>query len=312
MSTWLEKLVGTNPVTSYTKLGFAVRARGFDPRDLAPKTGPQRVVLVTGANSGIGFVVARELAARGDRVFMLCRSPERGNAARDRIGGDTQVARLDVSDLDDVRRFAKEFSPLCVDVLVHSAAVLPAERAFTRQGLERTLATNLVGPYLLTQLLKPQLKRSPEARVILITSGGMFPRKLDVATLHHDKGKFDGVTAYADTKRALVELGEHWHGTLWRTVTVSSMHPGWADTPGVETSLPLFHRLTKWMLRTPEEGADTAVWLALKDGLPSGRLWFDREEVSPFVFSWTRPAPGEREKLVAALERWSSYSSRAG
>lgn len=310
MSTWLEKLVGTNPVTSYTKLGFTVRARGFDPRDLAPKK-TRRVALVTGGNSGIGFATARELAARGDRVWLLCRSPERGEEARARLTGDVRVARLDVSDLSDVRAFAKEFSEPTVDVLVHSAAILPPDRAFTPQGLERTLATNLVGPYLLTSLLEPRLKRSADARLILITSGGMFPRKLDVASLHHEKGAFDGVTAYADSKRALVELGEHWAARL-PGVTVSAMHPGWADTPGVEVSLPTFYKLTRWMLRSAEEGADTAVWLAFKDGLPSGRLWFDRAEISPFPLPWTKTAPGEREKLVEALERWTSSASPAG
>lgn len=309
MPTWLRKVleaaVGTNPVTSYTHLGYAVRASGFDPADLqADLTG--RVALVTGGNSGIGFIAARELSARGARVLLLCRSLEKGEAARTKIGGETRVARLDISDLEDVRRFAAEFSELVVDVLVHSAAVLPPEREMTRQGLEQTLATNLVGPYLLTRLLEKKLERARDARLILITSGGMFPRTLDVATLHHEQGKFDGVTAYADSKRALVELGEHWAATLPPSVTVSAMHPGWADTPGVEVSLPTFHRLTKWMLRSPEEGADTAVWLAIKKGLPSGKLWFDRAEISPFAFPWTRPPAGEREKLVAALERWTA------
>lgn len=306
MPTWLGRLleaaVGTNPVTSYTRLGFAVRSRGFDPRDLTAKTG--RVALVTGANSGIGFATCRELAARGDRVWMLCRSVERGEEARARIGGDTRVARLDVGDLEDVRRFVNELPEPTVDVLVHSAAVLPPERVMTRSALEQTLATNLVGPYLLTTLLREKLERSADARLILVTSGGMFPRTLDVATLHHERGSFDGVTAYADSKRALVELGEHWAATIPK-VTVSAMHPGWADTSGVKVSLPTFHRLTQWMLRSADEGADTVVWLALKDGLPSGKLWFDRAEISPFVFPWTRPPAGERERLLAALERWS-------
>ena len=302
----LDVAVGTNPLTSYTRLGFVVRRRSFDPADTAVDlTG--RVALVTGANSGIGLVTARELARRGARVWMLCRSTERGEAARGSVPGDVQVARLDVGDLADVRRFVREFPEPVVDILVQNAAVLPARRAVTAQGLEETLATNLVGPYLLTTLLISKVTASRDPRVILVTSGGMFPRRLDVATLHHAEGAFDGVAAYADSKRALVELGEHWAATLPR-VTVSAMHPGWADTPAVASSLPTFHKLTRAILRTPAEGADTVVWLAVTRQLAgrTGLLWFDRAPVSAHVFPWTRPPDGERAKLLAALERWAA------
>jgi dehydrogenase/reductase SDR family protein 12 len=305
----LELLVGSNPVTSYTRIGFAVRRAAFDPADLdVDLTG--RTAVITGASSGLGLIVTRELARRGARVFMLCRDPAKGAAVADRVRADAPAARLDVLELDvarpqAVRSVAKKLNE--VDILVQNAAVLPAAREMTPEGLERTLATNLVGAYLLTELLRDKLATSADARLVFVSSGGMYPRRLDVASLHHDQGSFDGVTAYADTKRAMVELAEHYAEVLPANVTVSSMHPGWAETPGVERSLPLFHKLTRLILRSAEEGADTVVWLAASPRAKgrTGLFWLDREPRATHVFPWTRTPPGERAKLVERLAEWA-------
>ena len=164
-----------------------------------------------------------------------------------------------------------------VHVLVHNAGVLPRERRETEEGVELTFATNVLGPHLLTRLLRERLIASAPARVLFVSSGGMYTRRLDVDDLQSRRGTYDGRVAYARTKRAEVVLAERWAAELAGTgVVVHAMHPGWADTPGIKTSLPGFQRIMRPLLRTPEQGADTIVWLAAAE----------------------EPAPGHRALLV--------------
>jgi dehydrogenase/reductase SDR family protein 12 len=117
---------------------------------------------------------------------------------------------------------------------------------------------------------------------------------------------FDGVVAYARTKRAMVVLSELLAAELVG-VGVHCMHPGWADTPGVEKSIPRFHRVTSAILRTPEQGADTIVWLAAAQALrgQTGAFWFDRAPRRTHLTPLTRASDAERQRLLAALARWT-------
>ena len=97
----------------------------------------------------------------------------------------------------------------------------------------------------------------------MVASGGMYTEPLDVAALDPEPADYDGTKAYARCKRAQVVLAEEWTRHLLGTgIAVNAMHPGWADTPGLRTALPGFSRIVGPLLRTPEEGADTIVWLA--------------------------------------------------
>ena len=289
---------------SFDRTGFERHALGFEPRDLDVALAG-RVCLVTGANSGIGYETALALAHRGARVSMLCRNPERGEAARvaiERASGnrDVKLAIVDVAELTDVRAFAARFDADQVDVLVHNAGVLPDARELTGDGLERAFATNVVGPFLLTALLLPKLRAAPRARVITVSSGGMYPQRLDLDDLGWRKRTFDGVIAYANTKRAEVVLNETWARRLAGTgVTFAAMHPGWADTPAVRSSLPRFHRVTRAILRSPSQGADTVVWLAVAPRLDgrTGLFWFDRAPRATHLVPWTHEKRGDRRRL---------------
>jgi len=317
---WHDALLDRSIVFSYDRSGYERHARFFSDPDAEPERDMQgRVALVTGANSGIGKVTARSLASRGAEVWMLCRSPERGQAARDELADETgsqalHLAVVDLSDLEDIRRFVEGFERDRVDVLVHNAGVLPAERTITADGLEQTVATNLVGPFLLTRLLRSRLLASDDARVIHVTSGGMYSRRLSVERLRTLEGPFDGVKAYAATKRALVVLTEQLAAQFEDSaVSVHAMHPGWADTPAVRTSLPRFYKTTRSILRTPEQGADTAVWLAVapRTALGSGQLWFDRAPQPTHLLPWTRETGEERDALWTQLCRWTGTDPRA-
>lgn len=304
----LDGLLDASVVLSFDRNGYRRHARRFDPADLEVDLSG-RTALVTGANSGIGKATAAALARLGARVVMLCRDEARGRAAREELVRETgrtayEVVRLDVSDLADVRRAGEALGRGPVDVLVHNAGVLPDRRETTRDGLELTLATNLVGPFLLTGLLLPALARA-KGRVVQVSSGGMYTQRLDVpALLSGGLDPFDGVVQYARTKRAQVVLNGLLAERLGGAgVTFSAMHPGWADTPAVRTSLPRFHALTKGILRTPEEGADTVVWLAASQAAAgrSGLFWFDREAVATAPLPGTREAEEERARLWEAL-----------
>jgi dehydrogenase/reductase SDR family protein 12 len=189
---------------------------------------------------------------------------------------------------------------------VHNAGVLPPERRETPEGLELTFATNVLGPHLLTRLLRDRLVESAPARVIFVSSGGMYTRRLDVDDLQSRTGEFDGRVAYARSKRADVVLAERWAEELAGTgVVVHSMHPGWADTPGIKTSIPTFRRVMRPLLRSPEQGADTIVWLAAADepGGMTGRFWCDRHvRALHYPFARTHETPEERDRLWHALE----------
>ncbi len=291
---------------AFDRSGFERHARRFVAADTAVSmTG--KSVLVTGATSGLGFETARSLAALGATVHLLCRDERRGEETRRGIAQEFPSAelllhRLDVSLVSDVKRFCIGFRGP-VDVLINNAGVLPLSLERTSEGHETSFATNVLGPFALTQGLLPKLTLS-RGRVVTVSSGGMLLAKLALPVLRGDVERYDGVTAYAQAKRAQVIVSELW-ATANPEVTFSSMHPGWADTPGVRASLPTFYRWTKARLRTAAQGADTITWLAVTPRLggKSGLFWFDREPVSTHPLALTRESQADREALWDVCER---------
>jgi NAD(P)-dependent dehydrogenase (short-subunit alcohol dehydrogenase family) len=301
----LSALVDPTVALSFDRTGYRIHALRFREADLDVDLGG-RVALVTGANSGIGLATARGWAARGGRVGLLCRNPQRAEEAlallRDEHGPDAAfVSIVDVSDLASVRRCVDALPGGAVHALVNNAGVLPERRIETGDGLELTFATNVAGPFLLTALLEPRL-RAAGGRVVNVSSGGMYTAKVQLDDPQWTRRRsFDGVRAYAETKRAEVILTGLWAERLAPHATAFSMHPGWADTPAVASSLPGFHRVMERVLRTPEEGADTVLWLACREPVPhpSGGFFFDRESRRTHWLPWTRESRAERERLWA-------------
>ncbi|MCB1171552.1 MAG: hypothetical protein KDK25_14495, partial [Leptospiraceae bacterium] len=149
-------------------------------------------------------------------------------------------------------------------------------------GLEMTFAVNIRAPFLINETLFPLLKASPDARVVQVSSGGMYLAPIHLDDLLWQKRDFDGVLAYAETKRGEVLLTRRW-SELWKgtSIKVNSMHPGWADTHSVKESLPLFRALTAPFLRTPEQGADTILYLCCKPDLDTSGAFFSDREIRP-------------------------------
>ncbi|MGZ8583520.1 MAG: SDR family NAD(P)-dependent oxidoreductase [Actinomycetota bacterium] len=303
----VDAVLETSVVGSFTKVGYETRRRLYGWQDLASLDMTGRTVVVTGGNSGLGLVTAKGLTRIGAAVRIVARNAERGAAAVEELDaiGDAPAGLYvaDLSSLDDVRRLAGEIREResHLDVLVHNAGALLAERTESVDGHEMTFASMVLGPFLLTSELRPLLRATPGgARVLWIASGGMYTQSLDVDALEMEPDGYSGTTAYARAKRAQVVLAEEWAKRLRDDhIAVHAMHPGWADTPGLETGLPGFRTLLGPILRSPEEGADTIVWLSAADepGRVTGRFWLDRAPRSTTKLVPSGATPEEREKL---------------
>ena len=302
-------------LVGFTNVGYHWHKRTWKPLSASMRG---RTVVITGATSGLGRAAARQLATLGARVILVGRNKGKTESTRRDIvaetgNDDVAVAIADLGLLADVRRLAQQLleNEPRIHVLVNNAGVLLNRRTTTAEGNEATLATNLLAPFLLTQLLLPRLRKSAPSRIINVSSGGMYTAGLALDDLQYEKTAYNGSRAYARTKRALVVLTELWADRLKESgVVVHAMHPGWADTPGVASSLPGFHAVTRRLLRTPEQGADTITWLAASPeaARTSGVFWLDREPHVTHVLPGTDPTPEERQQLWEALATLTARS----
>lgn len=273
-----------------------------------------RTFLITGANTGIGYATARGLAGRGARLFLACRSPERGRRAVEEIAGETgnrslELLTLDLGDLDSVRGCATAFlatgEPL--HVLINNAGVAGA-RGMTDSGFERTFGTNHIGPFLLTSLLLDRLRESAPARIVNVASAAHYGAPgIDWEAVRKPTRSVTGMREYSVSKLANVlhaqELARRLEGS---GVTSYALHPGviasdiWRRVPWPVR--PLMRR----RMDTPEHGARTSIYCAAAPE-PAGEsgLYYDDCRVK-------EPAAAATPALAAELWRRSSEWTAAG
>jgi NAD(P)-dependent dehydrogenase (short-subunit alcohol dehydrogenase family) len=303
----VDALAEASVVAGFSRVGLTVRSRLLPEFAAAPAAAAGRVVLITGATSGIGQAAAVTLARRGAAVHFLARDRGRAERARREIAGASgnpcvSYGLADLEDLGSVRTFAREFRTACprLDVLIHNAGTIQPGYRTDPAGIELTYAGQVVAPFLLTAMLMPALTATGAARVITVSSGGMYTRRLDLATLPPPRAGYRGVVAYARVKRAQVALSAEWATRAAGTgVAFHAMHPGWADTPGIAAALPRFRRVMRPLLRTPEQGADTITWLATAEEelLGTGGFWHDRRRRPEHLLPWTREDASARDLL---------------
>jgi len=296
-------------VTSFSRAGFEVRSRLGGWRSVGLYDLGGRTVVVTGATSGLGRSMVETLARCGASVVLWGRSRDKTQQVRDAVAASTSSPHLDtvVADMAEPEQVRSATTELLarhrrIDVVIHNAGALSPTRTTNSLGRESTVAAQVLGPFLLTHLLVERLRESAPSRVITMSSGGMYASPLRVDDLEMGAG-YRGTEQYARAKRAQVTLNEMWAARYADSgIRFHAVHPGWADTPGVQESLPGFRRLMGPLLRTVEQGADTALWLAADDGAPlasNGGFWHDRARRSIHKIPMTRRSdtPERRQAL---------------
>ncbi|HEY0831876.1 MAG TPA: SDR family oxidoreductase [Candidatus Dormibacteraeota bacterium] len=225
-----------------------------------------KVVMVTGANSGMGKEISLGLARLGPTLVMVCRDRQRGESARSEVqqktdNGAVELLVADLSSQQSIRQLVKDFEAGHdhLDVLVNNAGMTSATRTETVDGLETVFATNHLGPFLLTNLLLPGLKASAPARIVTVSSGAQAMGKLDFDDLQSTRS-YDEIRAYNASKLANIlftyELARRIKGT---GVTANAVEPGFIKT---NLKVPFPFSIFSFMRGKAVDGAKPSIFLA--------------------------------------------------
>ncbi|KOV13537.1 short-chain dehydrogenase [Streptomyces sp. XY413] len=244
------------------------------------------MALVTGANSGIGYVTARELARRGAHVVLACRSQQRGQEALERLRAEVPGARaelrlLDLADLKSVRRFAEGWNHDRLDLLVNNAGIAMVPFSRTADGFESQFGVNHLGTFALTGLLMPHLLASPDPRVVTVSSEGQRFARFDMGNLDAERG-YRPLFTYIQSKRANLYFATELQrradaaGLGLRSMAVapgltrSNVLTGGANSTRGRAYGALMRLLLRSTFRPTPEGAKTSLYAATVPDLPGG------------------------------------------
>jgi dehydrogenase/reductase SDR family protein 12 len=316
----IDTLLDRTILFGYGRTGLWARRRlpGW-PAD--PPRLDGKVALVTGAASGLGLAASRGFARLGARVLVVGRNADRAEDAAAQVREtvmDAEVTPLacDISSLAEVRALSRQLAEQedQLDILVHNAGVMPERRERSPDGQELTFATHVLGPFALIRWTRELLERGAPSRVIIVSSGGMYAHSFACDDPASERKSYSATRFYATTKREQVVIAELWAERLRDAgVAVHAMHPGWADTKGVRDSLPTFAAVTRPIIRTPEQGADTIVWLGgSAEGIAeTGGFWHDRRRRPTRYRAGASPEPEECRRRLwdycsSIVERFES------
>jgi dehydrogenase/reductase SDR family member 12 len=282
----LDAALEASVIGSFSRVGFTLRARMFAFTDPLIDHQPHGRVLVTGANSGLGFAVTLALLASGTQVLATTRAPDKSATMRTQLdlllgfpAGDQLVTdEVDLHRFADVNAFAARHTNDTLDALIHNAGALQHQHHLTPDGFEQTIQTHVLSPFMLTTLLRESLERSGRGQVITVTSGGLYSARLGDSLCERPKDGFNGTRTYAEAKRAQLVLSGEWQRRFGSSrLAFYATHPGWVDTPGLRQSLPGFASRLRPLLRDTRMGVDTIVYLYGQQPDPvANRVWHDR------------------------------------
>jgi len=262
------------------------------------------MILITGATDGIGLETAKELARRGQELVLHGRSEEKVQRARDAVTraaphGILHTAHADLSDLGEVRRMAQDLAARLpqLDVLINNAGVYVTTRKLSRDGFELTLAVNHLSHFLLTRLLRPLLKKSPEPRVVTVSSVAHLGGRIEFDNLNAER-HFDAYHAYANSKLANALFSrELARREPW--LCSNSLHPGVIDTKLLHTGFSMAGA-------SVAEGARTSVYLATSAEVKgvTGKYFDQCAPATPSPLALDQP-------LARHLWEWSETATQA-
>lgn len=294
MKDWVNQLLDFTIIFSFDHSGFKRHCPlQLESVDLSGRHG-----IVTGASSGIGLEVSKALLQQGMHCELIGRDLNKlkNSFKSDPFVSSAHYHGLDMTDLNKVYAFAIDQVRTPIDLLIHNAGDMPDSLTRTKGGFEQMFACQVLAPFVLTKTLIDAGKLRHGCRLIFVSSGGMYLQKLDLSDLLFERRSYNKYTGYANVKRAQVVLSELF-SQKYPQYLFSSMHPGWADTPGVRHSMPLFRKLLNKRLRSAEEGADTILWLATTHDYPNGKFWFDRKQAKTTIFSLNKSSKNGDELL---------------
>lgn len=277
-----------------------------------------RVVLVTGANAGLGFETSKMLAGKNARVIMACRSTRKGESARQSIlelfpDSDLRVEQLDISSLKSVRDFVSGISPKlnCLDLLINNAGVMAIPQGKSADGYEMQFATNHLGHFLLTGLLLPKLFDTSGSRVVSVSSIAARQGKIDFDDLMGEK-HYDAWKAYNQSKLANLMFGFELQRRLERSGSTTSAivaHPGASmtnlfSTPGGGLIKRVLTPLIRpFMYQSQEAGAQSVLYAATSPSAKSGGYYgpANRGEMKGPPAEARIPAVAKNEEIAKTL-----------
>ncbi|XP_038046445.1 dehydrogenase/reductase SDR family member 12-like [Patiria miniata] len=297
----------------YVRAGYEAASKTFDPNALSVDVSGKSY-MITGANTGIGKVATMAIAKRGGTVHMLCQFPDddtRKEIMEASGNKNVYIHVLDLSQSQRVYQFAKQFAEShdSLDCLINCAGCILETRQVTDDGLELCFAVNTMGPYILTTTLLPLLTKTEGARVVSVSSAAAyFYGTGDFSDLQCARMEpYTKLACYGQTKRQVLIMTEMW-ARAYPSVHFSAMHPGVTVTALMQSTMPTMYEQTKnGIARTPEQGADTMVWLAIAEAVKhqaNGQYYLDRKATPRYL---PNKAPqcteNEMQTLMDSLEK---------
>jgi NAD(P)-dependent dehydrogenase (short-subunit alcohol dehydrogenase family) len=232
----------------------------------------EKIIVITGANTGIGFAAACALAREGARIMLVCRAPDKGEAALAAVGRIAPAApSLFIADFalqSSIRALSRKLHEHLprIDVLINNAGAAFARRELTADGIERTFAVNHLAPFLLTHLVLDLIRAAPRGRIVNLTAGIPVSRSSFLDNLQGEK-HYSQFNAYRSSKIGNIlftyELARRLRGT---GITVNCVHPGPVRTEFTQKAggaLRFMSRIMRPIMKSPEAGARTPVYLAI-------------------------------------------------
>lgn len=297
--TWWNQLLDFTVIHSFDSTGFKRHQKFFAKQawEEGPLSSEQLSfkALVTGGTSGIGKAVSKYLVGLKIQTTVTGRDEIKGIKITSE-NENIHFYALDLADWESIDHFCK-VCPV-FHFLVLNAGGMPEKLVLNNQGIEYQCASQLIGHYRLMVGLKNNNKLASRARIVWVSSGGMYLKKLDLKNLFHPL-EYEKVATYANVKRAQITWVEELSKmNEWKNDHIFTMHPGWVRTQGLLEALPSFVKMLKNRLRTEDQGADTIIWLLLTESeLDKGALYFDRKKVNSYIFKSYNPNQIQRQEL---------------